>query len=139
MRVCEEVSRSLLDEWRLGWFCSPLSRFLFNVEYIADFDFKTEHVWSQSSGSDAPNSFVHFLQRALWAVEEHALTPRRAALLVADGRAVCYQSGVCDCLVPLRGPLCMKMDTNAVDSKRPYRGRTEKKLHSVLRTACGSF
>eukprot|EP00930_Biecheleria_cincta_P031622 TRINITY_DN21949_c0_g1_i2.p1 TRINITY_DN21949_c0_g1~~TRINITY_DN21949_c0_g1_i2.p1 ORF type:complete len:530 (+),score=40.45 TRINITY_DN21949_c0_g1_i2:206-1591(+) len=62
------------------------------------------------------------MQRVLWAREMRNPGPGQSHLLKSGERAVCHPNGVCDCLVPYRGPMCRAEDESDADRKRYYRG-----------------
>jgi len=159
------------EEWRLGWFCSPVSRYHLSLEAMAHFDlgqalldpevpglaertvcaFLERHdlappdVWrahgcihgeaeeetagsgsarsSGGSGIAASAGAESRARRMLWSRELRPSTMAIAWGLERHGRATCHKaSGVCDCLVPLRGPTCSSKDQGTMDATRPYRG-----------------
>eukprot|EP00439_Symbiodinium_sp_Y106_P033249 s7298_g3.t8 len=85
------------EEWRLGWFCSPLSRYLMGLEA------------SEASGAqgcaeaEAAKEALPTLRR-FWARAEKAGGSHGA-----------------DCPVPYRGPWCQDADRSMQDEARPYR------------------
>ncbi|CAE6967031.1 KTR4 [Symbiodinium sp. CCMP2456] len=85
------------EEWRLGWFCSPLSRYLMGLEA------------SEASGAqgcaeaEAAKEALPTLRR-FWARAEKA-----------------GGSHGTDCPVPYRGPWCQDADPSTQDEARPYR------------------
>jgi len=152
------------EEWRLGWFCAPTSRYVLGLEAVAGFDFDTlpptssdsealkstvcrffkRHQLSSADGHPSdddddcgnvkgrvqysekpPGSLkwsVERLRSVRWAQQQYQPVSAQLHLLESSGRAVCYKSGICDCLFPYRGHMCEEEDLTVSDKARNFRG-----------------
>lgn len=148
----------IFDEWRSGWFCSPLSRYFSGLEQMAQFSLDEFLVDPTSSGASDRAVCKFFLRqnisssemravhgcneqakehkneelqetaaqqarRVFWSRELRRPVPGLPHLLAREFRATCHEaSGICDCLVPFRGPICAIKDMAEVEQTREYRG-----------------